>query len=89
MLPSMLSIAQTRGSLILTANVVSPFPGVVLHSLMDQLSIPAVATSVFIGLGILVCGAVMLHSVLLWRKVCLPRPVNLHVALHFSRTANV
>ena len=58
----------------------SSIPGVILYTFLHFDSTPAIVSSVVIGLGIVFCGAAVVHNVFVWQKVSLTsRPGGLHV----------
>ena len=50
-------------------------PGIILYTFLHFESTPAIVTSVVIGLGIVFCGAAVVHNVFVWQKV---RKLRLH-----------
>ena len=47
----------------------SSIPGVILYTFLHFDSTPAIVSSVVIGLGIVFCGAAVVHNVFVWQKV--------------------
>lgn len=45
-----------------------PLPGIILYTFTQFQSTPAIVTSVLIGLGIVFCGAAIVHNVFIWQK---------------------
>ena len=43
--------------------------GIILFTFLNVDSTPAIITSVMIGLGIVFCGAAVVHNVLVWQRV--------------------
>ena len=65
----------------------SSIPGVILYTFLHFDSTPAIVSSVVIGLGIVFCGAAVVHNVFVWQKVRLHHSIT--VKPGFSHTTYI
>ena len=59
------------GKIILPENIflLLLLPGIVLFTFLHFNETPAIVTSVVIGVGIVFCGAAVIHNVFIWQRV--------------------
>jgi hypothetical protein len=47
----------------------SPTSDIVLYTIIQFPSTPAITTSIVISVGIVLCGCAMLHNIVVWQRV--------------------